>query len=144
MVELGYFDAAEVAHLPAVQRPHQGIVYGPLDRFPLAPDLVILQVTPRQAMLLAEASGGARLREAPALASMGRPACAAVAWAANQDAATLSLGCIGARTYVELADDRELFIVPGSALEQTAARLPGLVRANETLARYHGDKKARY
>ena len=29
MIELDYFSADEVAHLPGVQKPHRGIVYGP-------------------------------------------------------------------------------------------------------------------
>ena len=56
----------------------------------------------------------------------------------------MSLGCIGARTYVELPDDRALLVLPGEALERTAERLPGLARANAVLARYHGEKKARF
>ena len=144
MVELGYFGLDEVAHLPGVKKPHQGVVYGPLAGFPLAPDAVIVQATPFQAMVLAEASEGTVLREAPGLAAMGRPACAALARAENESAVTLSLGCIGARTYVELADDRALLILPGAALERTIERLPTLVQANETLAGYHAEKKARF
>jgi uncharacterized protein (DUF169 family) len=144
MVGLGYFAMEEVAHLPSVAKPHQGIVYGPLASFPLAPDAVIVQATPFQAMVLAEASEGVVLREAPALAAMGRPACAALARAANESTPTLSLGCIGARTYAELPDDRALLMLPGSALERTAERLLTLVQANQTLARHHAAKKARF
>jgi uncharacterized protein (DUF169 family) len=144
MVELGYFGADEVAHLPGVQKPHRGIVYGPLATFPLEPDVVLVQVSPAQAMILAEASEAVALRESPGLAAMGRPACAAVARAVNAGATTLSLGCIGARTYVELPDDRALVILPAADLERTAERLPALARANQTLATYHAEKKARF
>ena len=34
MVSMGYLDMAETAHLPMVQKPHQGILYGPLASFP--------------------------------------------------------------------------------------------------------------
>lgn len=144
MIELGYFGADEVAHLPSVRRGHGGIVYGPLATFPLEPDAVIVQVSPFQAMLLAEAGEGAVLRERPGLAAMGRPACAVVAHSVNQATATLSLGCIGARTYVELADDRAILVLPGASLERTVGRLPALVQANRTLAGYHGEQKARF
>jgi uncharacterized protein (DUF169 family) len=138
MIELGYFGADEVAHLPSVRTPHGGIVYGPLASFPLAPEVVIVQATPFQAMLLAEASGGAALGEQPGLSAMGRPACAVVARAVNEGQATLSLGCIGARTYVELPDDRAIFVLPA------AERLPALAQANRTLADYHAEQKARF
>jgi uncharacterized protein (DUF169 family) len=142
MAGLGYFSLEEVPHLPSVRQPHNGIVYGPLADLPLAPDAVLVQVTPYQAMVLAEASDSAALREAPSLAAMGRPACAGLARAIVDAATTLSLGCIGARTYVELPDDRALLILPAAALESTAERLPGLAAANRRLAGFHGDKKA--
>lgn len=144
MAELGYFSLAEVPHLPSVQKPHGGIVYGPLAHFPLQPDAVIVQANPRQAMLLAEADQGTTLRETPSLAAMGRPACAVVARATNEAMTTLSLGCIGARTYVELADDRVLVVLPAGQLTSAIERLPQLARANEILAGYHGEKKARF
>jgi uncharacterized protein (DUF169 family) len=144
MIELGYFGAEEVSHLPAVKQPHQGIVYGPLEQLPLEPDAVLVQVSPFQAMLLAEADEGAALRETPRLAAMGRPACAVLARSVNEAVATLSLGCIGARTYVELPDDRAILVLPASSIARTIDRLPGMVKANETLAGYHGSKKARF
>jgi uncharacterized protein (DUF169 family) len=143
MVELGYFGMEEVPHLSSVRKPHAGIVYGPLERFTLRPDAVMVQVTPFQAMLLAEATGGATLRESPELAVMGRPACAVVARATNESAVTMSVGCIGARTYVELPDDRALLVLPAERLEQTVERLPALAWANEVLAGFHRGQKER-
>src|SRR5215212_8195021 len=35
MVEMGYLDSAETAHLPAVQKAHKGILYGPLAAYPV-------------------------------------------------------------------------------------------------------------
>ena len=83
MVEMGYLTSAETAHLPTVKRAHQGILYGPLRSFPIEPDVVLAIVTPAQGMILAEASESVTLRERPALPTLGRPACAAVAWAAS-------------------------------------------------------------
>jgi uncharacterized protein (DUF169 family) len=56
MIEMGYLDSAETAHLPAVKKSHQGILYGPLADFPIEPDVVLAIVTPAQGMILAEAS----------------------------------------------------------------------------------------
>ena len=95
-------------------------------------------------MVLAEASDSVTLREQPGLPTMGRPACAAVAWAANEDDVTLSLGCIGARTYVEVPDDRAIVIIPGAALDRVAERLGTLAQANRDLAAFHQKNKADY
>ena len=72
------------------------------------------------------------------------PACAAVAWAANEGDVTLSLGCIGARTYVEVPDDRAIVIVPGVALDRVTERVGSLASANRDLAAFHQKRKADY
>jgi uncharacterized protein (DUF169 family) len=76
--------------------------------------------------------------------TLGRPACAAVAWAANEGDVTLSLGCIGARTYVEVPDDKVIVIVPGAALDRVTERLTSLASANRDLAAFHQKRKADY
>jgi uncharacterized protein (DUF169 family) len=144
MVEMGYLSMAETAHLPRVQKPHRGVLYGPLASFPIEPDLTLAIVTPAQGMLLAEASDAVSLREQPGLPTMGRPACAAVAWAANQQTVAMSLGCIGARTYVEVPDDRAIVVIPGAALDGVAERLGTVAKANRDLAAFHQKKKADY
>jgi uncharacterized protein (DUF169 family) len=144
MVNMGYLDLAETANLPMVQKPHQGILYGPLASFPIEPDVALAIVTPAQGMLLAEASDSVTLREKPGLPTMGRPACAAVAWSTNTDTVALSLGCIGARTYVEVPDDRAIVVIPGAALDGVADRLGTLAKANRDLAVFHQKKKADY
>lgn len=144
MVGMGYLDMAETAHLPMVQQPHQGIVYGPLATFPIEPDVVLAIVTPSQGMILSEASDSVTLRERPGLPTMGRPASAAVAGSANQGDVTLSLGCIGARTYVEVPEDRAIVVIPGAALDRVADRLGKLAQANRDLAAFHQKKKADY
>ena len=144
MVDLQYFSLEEVRHLPSVRKPHAGILYGPLAQFPVEPDVVLVIATPRQGMLLAEASESVALRAAPALPTMGRPACAAVAWSANDGPVTLSLGCIGARTYVEVPDDRAIAVLPAAILDRVAERLDVLARANRELAAFHAGRKAQY
>jgi uncharacterized protein (DUF169 family) len=144
MVNMGYLDMAETAYLPAVKKPHRGILYGPLASFPIEPDVALAIVTPAQGMVLAEASDAVKLREQPGLPTMGRPACAAVAWSANQNTVALSLGCIGARTYVEVPDDRAIVVIPGSALDGVAERLGRLAQANRDLATFHQKKKSDY
>lgn len=144
MVEMGYLDSTEPNHLPMVKKPHQGILYGPLESFPGEPDVALAIVSPQQGMLLAEASDAVTLREQPGLPTFGRPACGAVAWTANENDVTLSLGCIGARTYVEVPDDRAIVIIPGGALDQIAGKLGAVAKANRDLAAFHQKRKTDY
>jgi uncharacterized protein (DUF169 family) len=144
MVGMGYLTMAETEHLPSVKKGHRGILYGPLASFPVEPDIALAIVTPVQGMILAEASDSVTLREQPGLPTMGRPACAALAWSANQGDVTLSLGCVGARTYVEVPDDRAIVIIPGAALDGVADKLGGLAQANRDLAAFHQGRKTAF
>lgn len=143
-IELDYFSAEEVTHLPSVTKPHAGIVYGPLAEMPLSPDVVLVVTSPYQAMLLAESGGTMALGEVPRFAAMGRPACAAIPRAMSAGQATLSLGCIGARTYADIPRDTALVVLPAERLEQTVSRLATLLHANDTLGEMHRQKKAQF
>lgn len=144
-VALDYFSMDEVAHLPSVEnRAHQGIVYGPLADLPVAPDVVLVVASPFQAMVLAESGGSVALGEVPQLAAMGRPACAAIPRAMQAGQTTMSLGCIGARTYAEIPEDRALVALPAEKLEHTVQRLATLLHANSALEQIHSEKKAQF
>ena len=84
MESIDYLHPGEVASLPSVRPGPAVIAYGPLERFPLEPDVVLVTSTPEQAMWLAEAAGAMKLNE-PALHLHGRPACAAIPACARVD-----------------------------------------------------------
>jgi uncharacterized protein (DUF169 family) len=140
MVDKGYLSAEEAPHIPTLPRTSAGVVYGPLRDFPIEPDAIVLWLTPRQAMLMHEASGACEWGATPA-AALGRPACAAIPTALSRGAMTVSLGCVGMRTYTEIADDHLLAVVPAEAVPQLAARLAGIVAANGVLAEFHEARK---
>jgi uncharacterized protein (DUF169 family) len=144
MIELGYVSADEVAHVPAVERPGAGILYGPLAQFPIEPKVVLAITSPFQAMLLAEADEAVKLGRPSLLPTLGRPACGAVAWSANEATTVMSVGCIGARTHLDLPADRAVVIIPGERLDGLVRRLPTIVRANEALAAAHQAERARF
>jgi uncharacterized protein (DUF169 family) len=141
MASLHYFDPAEVAHLPTIKKPHKAVVYGPLNSFPIAPDLVLLMLTPYQMMIASEALGRVAWSENPQLGAFGRPACAALPRTVQLGSPTISLGCIGARTYTDLPQEEMLLIIPAAELEQATARLADLSDANQKLACYHSEQR---
>ncbi len=133
--ELGYVRAEDVPRIPVLADRRKHVVYAPLASTPLPPDVVLLFVKPSQTLILAEATESVDGGLAPA---MGRPACAIVPQARNTGAAALSLGCCGARAYVDaLADDTALYALPGARLEAYAARIAELAKANQVLSRFH-------
>jgi uncharacterized protein (DUF169 family) len=102
---------------------------------PLPPDVVLLFVDANQTLILSEATQQVENQNAPA---MGRPACAIVPQVMNTGRAALSLGCCGARAYLDvLTDDVAVFAIPGAKLEAYVRRIEALAKANGILANFH-------
>ncbi len=133
--DLGYLPPAELERVPVLAERRRHVVYGPLAEMTLSPDVVLLFVRANQSLLLSEAAAGVDGGTPPA---MGRPACAIVPQAMNTQTAALSLGCCGARAYLDtLTDDVALFALPGARLEAYVARIAELAKANAILTTFH-------
>lgn len=135
LADLGYVRAEDLPQIPVLQSRPQSVVYSPLARTELAPDVVVLFVHSNQTLILAEAAQQVEGQVAPA---MGRPACAVVPQVMNTGRAALSLGCCGARAYLDiLSDDVAVFAIPGAKLAAYAERIEALSKANALLMRFH-------
>ncbi len=96
---------------------------------------MLLFVNANQTLILSEATQQVENQNAPA---MGRPACAIVPQVMNTGRAALSLGCCGARAYLDvLTDDVAIFAIPGAKLEAYTRRIEALAKANAVLANFH-------
>jgi uncharacterized protein (DUF169 family) len=140
--ECDYLDAAEPAQIPTNTKASTGILYGPLTDLPVDPDVVVLWLTPRQAMLYNEAAGSANWTTTEVPRTTGRPACAALPNAMSSHTATISLGCMGMRTFTEVSDDRLLAAIPGTDLEAFTDALDRIAIANQKMQTYYEGRKA--
>jgi uncharacterized protein (DUF169 family) len=137
--ELTYVRNEDVAQIPVLNRRPRFVVYGPLAECATAPDVVLLFVQASQALIVTEAAQQIDGGTTPAL---GRPACAVIPQAANLGNAALSLGCCGARAYLDvLSDDVAIFAIPGLKLNAFVERIAGLARANAVLTQFHSVRK---
>jgi len=133
--DLGYVRPEDIPQIPVLTQRPAYVVYGPLAEAPVAPDVVLLFVRADQTLILSEASQSLEGGLPPA---MGRPACAIIPQAKNTGRTALSLGCCGARAYLDvLTDDVALYAVPGERLEAFAQRVAELAKANEILTVFH-------
>ncbi len=144
MVGCGYIAPEEPEKLPALKKKKSGIVYGPLRDFPLEPDLILVWLTPRQAMLYAEAARTCRWTEALPTPTWGRPACAALPVTAERAQPVLSLGCMGMRTFTEVGGDRLLAVLPGEKARDFLEALRSTLEANETMRLFYEGHKAKF
>jgi uncharacterized protein (DUF169 family) len=143
MCDLNYLTVDEAAKIPSMQRSSAGIVYGPLAEFPLAPDAVLLWLTPAQTMLFNEAAGNAQWTGTLAEVS-GRPACAALPLAIDGERPRMSLGCMGMRTFTEIPEDRLLAVLPGAKLGHFVDALERTVTANQQMEEFYRGHKAQF
>src|SRR5579859_440765 len=133
--DLEYVRPEDLTSIPVLQSQPGYVVYAPLASTPLQPDVVLLFVNANQTLILSEATQQVENQNAPA---MGRPACAIVPQVMNTGRAALSLGCCGARAYLDvLTDDVAVFAVPGTKLEAYTRRIESLAKANAILANFH-------
>lgn len=114
------------AQVPVVRRSWNGIVYGPLWRLPVQPDLALMWVTIVQAGVLQEVAGKVLWRGNSEGANFARPACSVLAIAMEGEKPALSLGCVGMWTYTQLPRELCLLAVPGSRLGDLEDALRGL------------------
>ena len=139
MSGLDYVRAEEVAAIPVIQREVRHIAYGPLAEFRIDPDVVLLFAHAQQGLILSEAVSRVDKGIPPA---MGRPACAVVPQVLNHGHAAMSLGCCGARAYLDLlSDSMAMWALPGSKLNEYCEQIVTLARANKTLALFHERRK---
>jgi uncharacterized protein (DUF169 family) len=136
MCDQNYLSPDEVAKIPSIGRQSAGILYGPLAEFPAEPDLVLLWLTPAQAMIFNEAVGSADWTGALMEVS-GRPGCTALALADQQQAARLSLGCMGMRTFTQIGPDRILASLPGGELAGLVGALERTTTANAAMESFY-------
>jgi len=133
--DLGYVRPEDLPLIPALTSQSKVVVYAPLAKTPLPPDVVVLFINASQTLILSEATQQVENHTPPA---MGRPACAVVPQVINTGRAALSLGCCGARAYLDaLTDDVAVFAIPGPKLKAYAERIAALSKANAILSKFH-------
>jgi uncharacterized protein (DUF169 family) len=133
--DLGYVRPEDIPGIPVLQNEAKYVVYAPLASTPLPPATVLLFANSRQSLVITEAVQQVEPGVPPAL---GRPACAVIAQAVNTGKPALSLGCCGARAYLDvLTDDFALWALPGERIAEYADRIKVLAQANNILSQFH-------
>jgi uncharacterized protein (DUF169 family) len=141
MADVQYFSPAEVAALPIVDKSHQSIVYGRLDQLPVEADVILCILDTQQAMLVAEAMGNMNWLQQGGQSAFGRPTCAVIPRTLKTGAASMSFGCVGARTYTGLTPSELVLTIPGHEFAGLVERLQTIVAANAALAPFHQQQK---
>jgi uncharacterized protein (DUF169 family) len=139
MGDLGYVRPADLPLIPVLKNEPKNVVYSPLGQAPKTPDVVLLFANYPQGLIISEAAQQVENAVAPVL---GRPACGVVPQVANSGRAALSLGCCGARAYVDaLGDDMALWALPGANIAAYVERIEALSKATQILNKFHSIRR---
>jgi uncharacterized protein (DUF169 family) len=133
--DLGYVRAEDVPQIPVLKSAAKFVTYSPLGTTPLPPSVVLLFVRADQTLILSEAT---QQIESANLPAMGRPACAVVAQVIKSGAPAMSLGCCGARAYLDsFTEEKAIFAIPGRKIGIYVDKIRALTKANGILSQFH-------
>ena len=135
LLEVGWVTMEAFAGVVALERKPSSIVYGPLADTPHDPDVVLLRLSPYQAM---------ELGDAVAIHLSGKPQCQILPIAIDQGKVALSMGCALSRARTGMGEDELTCAIPPGQLAEIVANLKGVVGADKQVVGYAHADAARF
>lgn len=129
LLALGRIKQEDLMSLPSVGRRPSSIAYGPLESFPVEPDVVLLVTEAKGAQMVLEAARRAGIP----VEVQGMPTCAGIPIAVNGGSVVIGLGCSTSRLRASYGDHELVVFVPGTALERLVSSLEELVVADRAM-----------
>lgn len=134
LLEVGWVTLDDFAGVAALGFRPAAITYGPLSEAS-QPDVVLLRLSPRQMMELADA--------APAVRFAGKPQCQILPLAASGVIAA-SMGCALSRVRTGMGDDELTCALPAERVAEVVERLQAVTLADRAVEGYAATDAARY
>jgi len=143
MVSNEYLRMEEVAGIPTLEKTPAYISYGPAETASFQYDLIVVAAKPAAAMLIYESA--LRAGAGNALANvLGRPACAVLPLVSKTGLASLSLGCMGNRTFTGLPDEELYVCIPSGHWSTVLTRSTEIGRANSAMKQFYRNRQAQF
>lgn len=136
LVGSGWVGMEDFPRVPAVRDRPASIVYGPLDRMPVEPDVVYIRLNAKQAMVLDDAMGGVRFE--------GKPQCHIMAIAKDDREIAVSVGCMLSRVRTGMSNNELSCAIPASRLGEVVAALRANAGTERQVAAYAAADAARF
>jgi uncharacterized protein (DUF169 family) len=141
MVSSEYLRMEEVAGIPTLEQGPAYISYGPAETASFVHHLILVAAKPAAAMLIYESA--LRADAGSALANiLGRPACAVLPLASKTGLTSLSLGCMGNRTFTGLPDEELYVCIPSGHWNTVLTKSTEIGRANSTMQQFYLSRQA--
>ncbi len=136
LVESGWVTPEMFPHIPVLAHRPGCIVYGPLADAPVAPDVVFLRLSAKQAMVVSDALPGLRFE--------GKPQCHIIPIAHEDQQVAVSVGCMLSRVRTGLGNGELTCAIPAAALPDLLSRLASTCAADARVAAYAAEDSRRF
>ncbi len=136
MIETGWITPEVLSQLPSVQGWPVQVAYGPLAESNIAPDVVLLRIEARQAMVLCDALPDVRFE--------GKPQCHIIPLAKEEGEVAISVGCMASRVRTGMKSAEMTCTIPAARLPEVLRELEATRDADEAIARYAASDKMRF
>lgn len=135
LLEVGWVTMEAFAGVAALERTPAAITYGPLAEVAADPDVVLLRISPKQMMEIADSIE---------VEFSGKPQCQIVPRAADRNVVAASMGCALSRARIGMTDDEMTVAVPARRIDELLEGLRSVTRADEAVVGYALADKARF
>jgi uncharacterized protein (DUF169 family) len=143
MVSSEYLRMEEVAGIPTLEKSPEYVSYGPAETASFPHQLIVLAAKPAAAMLIYESA--LRAGAGNALAHiLGRPACAVLPLVNKTGLASLSLGCMGNRTFTGLPDEELYVCIPSGHWSTVLTMSAEIGRANSAMKQFYRNRQTQF
>lgn len=135
LLEVGWVTMDAFAGVAALDRSPAAITYGPLADAASDPDVVLLRISPKQMMKIADAID---------VEFAGKPQCQIIPRAADRNVVAASMGCALSRARIGMGDDEMTVAVPSGRVDELVAGLRSVTSADDAVVGYALADKARF
>lgn len=135
LLEVGWVTMEAFAGVAAKATAPAAITYGPLGQVDVDPDVVLLRISPRQMMEIADAVD---------VEFSGKPQCQIIPRALESGTIAASMGCALSRERIGMGDDELTVAVPAARFEELVVGLRSVCRADDAVVGYAAADKERF
>lgn len=135
LLDVGWVTMEAFAGVAAKSSAPAAVTYGPLGDADENVDVILLRISPRQMMEIADAV---------AVDLSGKPQCQIIPRALEHNVFAVSMGCALSRERIGMSDDELTVALPAGRLEELVVGLRSVCRADEAVVGYAAADKERF
>ena len=136
LLDAGWVTNAMMPRIPAVKQRPNYISYGPLEDTGIDPDVILLRISAKQAMVMSSAVDDLRFE--------GKPQCHIIPLAKEENQVAVSVGCMLSRVRTGMSNWEMTCAIPTRRLAELVEKLKQVCKADNAVAIYASEDAHRF